>query len=86
MNMKSVHWEPEELPKDAQWSELRAMLKRHPAQWMIWEGEPLKKTRERLEAVGIHGLVFDPCGNTPVQGDFMHIMRQNVKNLKRAFY
>ena len=62
------------------------MLKRHPAQWMIWEGEPLKETGERLEAVGIHSLVFDPCGNTPAKGDFMRIMRQNVKNLKRAFH
>ncbi|MBW1790594.1 MAG: zinc ABC transporter substrate-binding protein [Deltaproteobacteria bacterium] len=86
MNMKSVHWEPDELPDAAKWSELRAIMKRHPAQWMIWEGEPLKETRERLEAVGIHSLVFDPCGNTPAKGDFMLIMRQNVKNLKRAFH
>ena len=37
LNMKSVHWEPDEFPSDAHWSELRAMLKKHPAKWMIWE-------------------------------------------------
>ena len=37
LNMKSVHWEPNETPTDKQWMELREILKDYPAQWMIWE-------------------------------------------------
>ena len=85
INMKSVHWEPDEFPSDVQWSELRAMLKKHPAKWMIWEGEPMKESAERLKAIGVGSLVFDPCGNVPDQGDFMSVMRQNGESLKPAF-
>jgi zinc transport system substrate-binding protein len=85
LNMKSVHWEPDEFPSDAQWSELRAMLKKHPAKWMIWEKEPMKESAERLKAIGVNSLVFDPCGNIPDQGDFMSVIRRNGENLKPAF-
>ena len=69
LNMKSVHWEPDEFPSDAQWSELRAMLKKHPAKWMIWEKEPMKESTARLKAIGVNSLVFDPCGNIPDQAE-----------------
>jgi zinc transport system substrate-binding protein len=85
LNMKSVHWEPDEVPSDRQWMELRNMLKAHPAKWMIWEGEPIKEPVEKLKSLGIQSLVFDPCGNVPEKGDFMSVMRQNVENLKAAF-
>ena len=45
----------------------------------------MKESAERLQAIGLDSLVFDPCGNTPDQGDFLNVMRQNVKNLKSAF-
>ncbi len=85
LNMKSVHWEPDEIPTDAQWAELQALLKEHPATWMIWEGEPVQASVDKLASAGIKSLVFDPCGNTPDKGDFLSVMRQNVKNLEAAF-
>lgn len=85
LNIKSVHWEPHEIPSDAQWAELQNMLKGHPATWMIWEGDPIAESVEKLEALGVNSLVFDPCGNTPDKGDFMSVMRENVENLRRAF-
>jgi zinc transport system substrate-binding protein len=85
LNMKSVHWEPDEVPSYEQLAELRAILKEHPAKWMIWEGEPIKEPVEKLKSLGIQSLVFDPCGNVPDQGDFISVMRQNVENLKLAF-
>jgi zinc transport system substrate-binding protein len=85
LNVKSVHWEPDEIPSNGQWMEVRNMLKAHPAKWMIWEGEPIKEPVEKLKSFGIQSLVFDPCGNVPDQGDFMSVMRQNVENLKVAF-
>jgi zinc transport system substrate-binding protein len=85
LNIISVHWEPDEIPTTEQMLELHSILKDHPAKWMIWEGEPVEESGERLQAVGMQSVVFDPCGNEPDQGDFMSVMRQNVQNLKAAF-
>jgi len=85
LNIKSVHWEPDEIPTNEQMLELNRILKEHPAKWMVWEGIPTKKSVERLQAIGVESLVFDPCGNAPNQRDFLSVMRQNVKNLKAAF-
>ncbi len=85
LNIKSVHWEPDEMPTDEQMLELNRILKAHPAKWMIWEGKPLPESTQQLQALGVKSLVFDPCGNTPDQGDFLSVMRQNVENLKPAF-
>jgi len=85
LNIKSVHWEPDEIPTNEQMLELNRILKEHPAKWMIWEGIPTKKSVERLQAIGVKSLVFDPCGNKPDQGDFLSVMWQNVENLKLAF-
>jgi len=85
LNIRSVHWEPEERPNEGQWLELRNMLNGYPAKWMIWEGEPMSESVQRLKSVGLESLVFDPCGNVPVKGDFMSVMKQNVTNLRLAF-
>jgi zinc transport system substrate-binding protein len=85
LTMKCVHWEPDEVPSQAQWAELRSILKGHPAKWMIWEGRPMQGSVDKLESEGIKSLVFDPCANVPDQGDFLGVMRQNVENLKKAF-
>ncbi|MDH3852131.1 MAG: metal ABC transporter substrate-binding protein, partial [Deltaproteobacteria bacterium] len=85
LNIKSVHWEPDEIPTTEQMLKLHSILKDHPAKWMIWEGESIKESVERLKANGIQSVVFDPCGNEPDQGDFMSVMRQNVENIKEAF-
>ena len=85
LNIKSVHWEPDEMPTNKQIMELKGILKEHSANWMIWEGKPVQESVERLKAIGIDSLVFDTCGNTPDQGDFLSVMRQNLEILKQAF-
>jgi zinc transport system substrate-binding protein len=85
LNIVSVHWEPDEVPGNEQWSALKAILMRHPAKWMIWEGRPVQASVKRLKALGVDSIVFDPCGNVPDQGDFMTVMRRNVDNLRQVF-
>ena len=85
LNIISVQWEPEQIPSEEQWVELQSILKDHPAKWMIWEGEPDKVSVARLESMGVNSFVFDPCGNTPGQSDFLSVMRKNVENLKLTF-
>ncbi|MFC1858490.1 metal ABC transporter substrate-binding protein [Thermodesulfobacteriota bacterium] len=85
LNIVSVHWEPDQIPDDGQWIELKKILKQHPAEWMVWEGEPVETSVEKLTAIGIRNIVFNPCGNVPQKGDFMSVMEQNIENLKPLF-
>ena len=84
-NLVSVHWEPHEVPGNQQWRELKGILSRHPAKWMIWEGAPVQASVDGLKSLGVSSLVFNPCGNVPEKGDFFTVMDQNVKNLRPAF-
>ncbi|MGF1522758.1 MAG: metal ABC transporter substrate-binding protein [Leptolyngbyaceae cyanobacterium] len=85
LNLQSVLWEPESFPEEDQWAELEAMLAEHPAEWMIWEGEPLPESVERLQELGIESVVVDPAGNVPETGDFLAVMQANVDNLQSVF-
>ena len=85
LNVISVHWEPDQVPSDSQLREFKEILKQHPARWMIWEGEPVQTSVDKLKTLGVDSLVFDPCGNVPAPGDFMTVMRGNVEDLRRAF-
>ena len=81
LNGRSVHWEPDEMPTAEQWSELEELLKTHVAKLMIWEGRPIRETVIRLAETGIKSVVFDPCGNTPKDGDYLTVLRENLNSL-----
>ena len=85
LNLTSVMWEPEVVPDGAQWSDLRQLQKVHPAQWMVWEDTPNTNSVAELRNMDIDSIVFNPCGNRPLEGDFLGVMQQNVKNLDLAF-
>ena len=83
LNIKSVHFEPDEIPEGDAWRDLEHVLSEHPAKWMLWEGEPLPETAAKLEGIGVTSVVFNPCGNRPEQGDFLSVMKNNLTNLER---
>jgi zinc transport system substrate-binding protein len=35
--------------------------------------------------MGVESIVFNPAANRPEAGDFLSVMRQNVKHLQRVF-
>jgi zinc transport system substrate-binding protein len=85
LNLESVHFEPDEDPGAEGWQSLDEILAAHPARWMLWEGDPLAATVVKLEERGVAGVVYDPCGNVPEEGNFLEIMQSNLANLKRVF-
>ncbi len=85
LNVRSVHWEPDEEIDGAAWAELRSLRQSHPAEWAIWEGPPLDESVAKLEAEGISSIVFSPGGNSPSDGDFLSIMLDNLQRLSDAF-
>jgi zinc transport system substrate-binding protein len=85
LNLRSVMWEPDEVPSETQWAELAQLLKEHPAKRMLWEAEPASESVERLRSLGVKSIVFDPCGNRPGEGDFLTIMLKNAASLEDAY-
>lgn len=84
-NLKSMHWEPDEMPDESEWKKLDKLLEKHPAKWMIWEGPPKKEIVEKLKRHGLGSAVFEPCGNVPAEGDYLEVMQENVERLKPVF-
>jgi zinc transport system substrate-binding protein len=85
LNLQALLWEPETVPDDKAIEEFKAILAKHPAKWMIWEGDPAKESVAKLDAIGVKSVVFDPCGNVPDGGDFLSVMKANVEALEKAF-
>jgi len=82
LNGVEVHWEPDEPPDGNAWDQLEQLLETHPAQWMLWEGQPLEATAAGLDELGIESVVFDPCGNRPGEGDYLTVMAENAAALE----
>jgi zinc transport system substrate-binding protein len=82
LNMKSLHWEPEEYPSEEQWKELEELQQEFAAVAMTWENKPLPKISERLKKMGINSVTFNPCSNHSNEGDFIYIMKKNIECLR----
>ncbi len=82
LNGFAMHWEPGEVPAEAEWRSLRSLLEQHPAKLMIWEGEPLPETKDRLLQLGIETVVFEPGGNRPANGNWLDLMRRGIAELQ----
>jgi len=85
LHLQSLMWEPGQDPGNAEWAALAGRLTERPAHWMIWEGEPMQATVERLKTMGVQSLVFEPAANRPQKGDFLGVMARNLDNLRAAF-
>ena len=62
--------------------DMEVILKQHPARWMLWEAPPLNETTESLLKMGVKPVVFYTLSNRPLNGNFISIMKENVKRLK----
>jgi zinc transport system substrate-binding protein len=82
LNGRSVVWEPDEMPTEAQWRELRELQDEHPARTMLWEAAPLPEVAERLAALGVEVRVYAPSANRPGTGDWLSVMRTNLSVLE----
>ena len=85
INGMSVHWEPDQIPNELMWHEFEKIIKKHPAKWIIWEGEPMAEVVAQLKKKGIGSIIFDPCGTQPDKGDFLSGMDENIKDLGQVY-
>ncbi len=83
-NLQAVHWEPDEMPAEAEWQKLKAMYAKHSARLMIWEQDPLPAVASRLRKMGIEPVAFETCANVPASGDYLSAMKANAKRFDAA--
>jgi zinc transport system substrate-binding protein len=83
-NLQAVHWEPDEMPPEAEWQKLAALHATHPAKVMIWEEDPLPAVASRLRKMGIEPVAFETCANASSSGDYLSAMKANARRLADA--
>ena len=84
LHITSLHWEPDEMPGDEEWKEVKHLVVDHKAKIMIYENEPLPEIKTKLQEIGIRLVVFNPSGNRPETGNFVEVMKENLENLLSA--
>jgi ABC-type Zn uptake system ZnuABC Zn-binding protein ZnuA len=70
------------MPTEEQWKAFDQLLEHHAARIMLWEDEPMPQVAEILSKKGVQALVFNPCENQPVSGDFIETMNKNIQTLQ----
>lgn len=82
LRIEALEWEPEMELKEGDLADLKAVLAKHPAKWMIWEDEPSEANVAALEKLGVKSVVVAPCANRPAEGNWLGVMRANVGRLE----
>lgn len=80
----SLDWEPDERPTEQQWRELESRLDRQPSALMLWEAAPLPEVAQRLGALGLQVVVYEPAANAAAAGNWLEVMQRNAGNLEAA--
>jgi zinc transport system substrate-binding protein len=75
----SLHWEPDVMPSDVQWTELQNI--ESDKVLFIWEAEPSPDIAERMDKIGIRSVVVDPAAN--IESDrWFSVQRENIERLE----
>lgn len=82
LHIHSVHFEPEDFPSEKQWKNLKKLMKSNKPNMMLWEVQPISEIADKLKDLDIEIVVFDPCANRPVKGDFLTVMTKNIERFK----
>lgn len=84
LEIHNLHWEPDEMPDPAEWTQLEELVGERPGAVMIWEEEPLAAIRARLESINLPHAVVRLAADPPPEGDLLAIMQDNLENLSAA--
>ncbi len=82
LKIEAIEWEPAMEIKGKDLSDLKKILAKHPAKWMIWEDEPTAENITAVNALGLKSVVFSPSANVPGEGDWLSVMKANIANLE----
>jgi zinc transport system substrate-binding protein len=89
-NLKTYHLDPETMPDDETFAEIKSYLDQQPAKYMLWESEPAAEIAERMSTeLGLKSIVFSPCETLDSERleageNFLTVMNGNVQRLEEA--
>lgn len=82
LKIEAIEWEPEMEITDKDLADLKKILSKHQAGWMIWEDQPTEENIAAIAELGLSSVVFSPCANLPEEGDWLTVMKRNLANLE----
>jgi len=82
LKIESIEWEPGMEMKDSDLADLKAILAKHPAQWMIWEAAPSEANAAAIAGLGVKSVVFSPSANRPEADDWLAVMKANLDRME----
>jgi zinc transport system substrate-binding protein len=74
----SLHWEPNIMPEEAQWDELRKVATESTL--FVWEAEPSEDIALRMRDMAVEFVIVDPAANT-AEDDWLIVQRANIAML-----
>lgn len=89
-NLTSLDLDPEEMPSDQTFAEIKALLRKAPAKHILWESYPTEEIAERFrEELGLESVEFSPCellGDEEIKAglDYLEVMRANIENVRKV--
>ncbi len=79
-----MHWEPNVMPSEKQWNQLKIMLNRikltEKNSLFIWEDFPAPEIAKRLSLIGLDFVVIRPAANSS-KNDWLTEQQSNLKRL-----
>ncbi len=90
-NIKNLDLDPEEMPSEETFAQIKNTLLSHKARYIIWESLPQKEISERFQnELELESIEFSPCELLSQKEqdkgiDYLSVMQQNIKNLKKIW-
>jgi zinc transport system substrate-binding protein len=90
-NVDNLDLDPEEMPSDETFADIKARQAHHPAKYIVWEAEPTPEIARRFEEeLGLESITFSPAellsGEQRAAGvDYLDVMKENLERIEPVF-
>jgi zinc transport system substrate-binding protein len=82
-NVINLDLDPETMPDEETLAGIKTVLEENPAKFILWESAPTAEIAARFTAdLGLTSVVFSPCEQPDDAGDYLAIMKRNVKAME----
>ena len=90
-NFQNLDLDPEEMPSDETFADIRRRMEHHPAAYILWEAEPAPEIAERFKKeLGLTSITFSPVEllsreEIDAGTDYLDVMRRNLDGIAVVF-
>jgi zinc transport system substrate-binding protein len=90
-NIDNLDLDPEEMPSDEVFAEIKGRQANHPARYIVWEGEPAPEIARRFkDELGLESITFSPVellsdAQRAAGVDYLDVMKENLERIEPVF-